>query len=577
MSSEVCPFCGKTYKRLKSHLPHCKAATSSKAPPAKHDVKVTQTTSSNRLATVLTKPTTEEEKSTQTPAVTSSSQSKKNKKVSLGSTQTPLQNVGASSSSQSSSRSTAAPLPPTKKQKQKLSEQIKAANARISTQSPSPSPTTSKPKKEIRHASKEAEKSERVSKGSLEEPTSTSGDMAPSLTQSVVDPLSDRVTAQIESKDSVKDNTQHTHLFTYTKPKGASTRKVSKAKKVGQDVPTTEDTSGSLDSKMKQGGVKTHEGDKVLEVIEEEFEDFSANEIFLKSGSGHQARITLNNVKEMLGRPNKTRTPSIMSQIVSANKDLSSKVRPESHPSPVPVPSGNQEDVDRLMVTSETLSKQLPSTSSQHTELESVKRSSSKSKQTSLVPLQHDVSPQADAIPPTTPLPSANLFSQVNNVKSPPQTLSMNASLKPGQHRTGPPSVTPTLNWISSHHLFQLEPQNVRVENLRANDGSTMEKSQPGDRCQNTAANGAKGSLTQQRLGQVSLKDLPGWLVYKVPYCPSDAMKMMQRGWQWYYRKYIDVKKGGVGGVSMLLVGYCVLSYVWSYPHIKQDRWRKYH
>ncbi|KAG7262102.1 hypothetical protein CRUP_026311 [Coryphaenoides rupestris] len=49
------------------------------------------------------------------------------------------------------------------------------------------------------------------------------------------------------------------------------------------------------------------------------------------------------------------------------------------------------------------------------------------------------------------------------------------------------------------------------------------------------------------------------------------------RGWLWYHRKYINVKKGGVGGVSMLLVGYCVLSYAWKYPHIKWERWRKYH
>uniref|UniRef100_A0A3Q3QWN8 Uncharacterized protein n=1 Tax=Monopterus albus TaxID=43700 RepID=A0A3Q3QWN8_MONAL len=42
-------------------------------------------------------------------------------------------------------------------------------------------------------------------------------------------------------------------------------------------------------------------------------------------------------------------------------------------------------------------------------------------------------------------------------------------------------------------------------------------------------------------------------------------------------QRYIDVKKGGVSGVGMLLAGYCVLSYIWSYPHIKRDRWRKYH
>uniref|UniRef100_A0A8C7QW42 ATP synthase subunit f, mitochondrial n=1 Tax=Oncorhynchus mykiss TaxID=8022 RepID=A0A8C7QW42_ONCMY len=40
---------------------------------------------------------------------------------------------------------------------------------------------------------------------------------------------------------------------------------------------------------------------------------------------------------------------------------------------------------------------------------------------------------------------------------------------------------------------------------------------------------------------------------------------------------YIDVRKDGLGGVAMLLAGYCILSYTCSYPHIKHDRWRKYH
>ena len=48
--------------------------------------------------------------------------------------------------------------------------------------------------------------------------------------------------------------------------------------------------------------------------------------------------------------------------------------------------------------------------------------------------------------------------------------------------------------------------------------------------------------------------------------CPSAGVP----GWRWYYRRYIDVRKGGIGGVSMLLAGYCVLSYVWSYPHISK-------
>ncbi|XP_044274911.1 uncharacterized protein C17orf80 homolog isoform X2 [Varanus komodoensis] len=59
-----------------------------------------------------------------------------------------------------------------------------------------------------------------------------------------------------------------------------------------------------------------------------------------------------------------------------------------------------------------------------------------------------------------------------------------------------------------------------------------------------------------------------------VPCLPCDS----HQAWNRYYNKYINVKKGGVAGISMLLLlGYCVLSYTWSYKHIKHSRWRKYH
>uniref|UniRef100_A0A3Q3JN67 Uncharacterized protein n=1 Tax=Monopterus albus TaxID=43700 RepID=A0A3Q3JN67_MONAL len=44
-----------------------------------------------------------------------------------------------------------------------------------------------------------------------------------------------------------------------------------------------------------------------------------------------------------------------------------------------------------------------------------------------------------------------------------------------------------------------------------------------------------------------------------------------------YYNKYINVKKGGIGGIAMMVVGYMAISYRWEYDHIKHDRWRKYH
>lgn len=73
------------------------------------------------------------------------------------------------------------------------------------------------------------------------------------------------------------------------------------------------------------------------------------------------------------------------------------------------------------------------------------------------------------------------------------------------------------------------------------------------------------------------LKELPSWIATRAPRNPRNGVEALNSGWQWYYRRYIDVRKGGVGGVAMLLAGYCILGYTWHYPHIKHDRWRKYH
>ncbi|KAL7869317.1 hypothetical protein AOLI_G00133050 [Acnodon oligacanthus] len=87
----------------------------------------------------------------------------------------------------------------------------------------------------------------------------------------------------------------------------------------------------------------------------------------------------------------------------------------------------------------------------------------------------------------------------------------------------------------------------------------------------------SQGPVTEQRLGDVRLGELAAWLGTRAPKSPREAVNMLSRGWQWYYRKYIDVQKGGIGGITMLIAGYCVLSYIWSYPHLKKEHWRKYH
>lgn len=37
-----------------------------------------------------------------------------------------------------------------------------------------------------------------------------------------------------------------------------------------------------------------------------------------------------------------------------------------------------------------------------------------------------------------------------------------------------------------------------------------------------------------------------------------------------YYNKYINVKKGGIGGIAMLLTGYIAMSYLWEYDHLSK-------
>ncbi|XP_051771457.1 uncharacterized protein si:dkey-21c1.4 isoform X2 [Ctenopharyngodon idella] len=91
------------------------------------------------------------------------------------------------------------------------------------------------------------------------------------------------------------------------------------------------------------------------------------------------------------------------------------------------------------------------------------------------------------------------------------------------------------------------------------------------------ASSQSEAPLVQRKLGDVRLNELGVWLAARTPVSPGEIVTMLKQGWQWYYRKYIDVRRGGIGGISMLLTGYCVLCYIWSYPHLKKERWRKYH
>ncbi|KAM6245338.1 mitochondrial nucleoid-associated protein 1 isoform 2-T2 [Porphyrio hochstetteri] len=87
---------------------------------------------------------------------------------------------------------------------------------------------------------------------------------------------------------------------------------------------------------------------------------------------------------------------------------------------------------------------------------------------------------------------------------------------------------------------------------------------------------GQRGPLSERQLMDVRLGELPAWLA-TCDFSPQGLLGGVQKAWSSYYNKYINVRKGGPAGISMLLAGYCLLSYGWNYQHIKHHRWRKYH
>ncbi|XP_005289114.1 ATP synthase subunit f, mitochondrial [Chrysemys picta bellii] len=82
--------------------------------------------------------------------------------------------------------------------------------------------------------------------------------------------------------------------------------------------------------------------------------------------------------------------------------------------------------------------------------------------------------------------------------------------------------------------------------------------------------------LKDTRLLDVKLGQLPSWIAMR-DFTPSGLTGAVRRGYVRYLNKYISVKKGGIGGISMVLFGYVVVSYIWNYHHLKHERWRKYH
>ncbi|XP_059204815.1 ATP synthase subunit f, mitochondrial [Centropristis striata] len=82
--------------------------------------------------------------------------------------------------------------------------------------------------------------------------------------------------------------------------------------------------------------------------------------------------------------------------------------------------------------------------------------------------------------------------------------------------------------------------------------------------------------VADKRLMDVKVNELGSWLSGR-DFTPNGIIAAIRRGHDRYYNRYFNVKKGGIGGLAMVVVAYVGLSYLWEYDHIKHDRWRKYH
>lgn len=279
----MCPFCGKTYKRLKSHLPHCKAAS---PPPISHEA--AQRSAQHQLS----------HKSS--PQKLAGPQSKKSRTASAAGPQTaasaPPQLAGPASLPSSA-----------RMKKQKLSEQIKAALVPPSTEPQPPRPTTSKAKQKTVQGLLEAvgPQVRAPAKGARSAPE------GPSPAQHV---------AKLGTvSDAPRPASQP------TSNRGSSEKQATPAVSVTQNFRTNENI------------VKPRVRKTDLATTEREIGDLSVN---MDSGNGPQSKIILQDVKAMLGRDRNSLKPSKPSILVQIHSSGAS--RASSPPSQAPPATGNQ-------------------------------------------------------------------------------------------------------------------------------------------------------------------------------------------------------------------------------------------
>ncbi|XP_040600789.1 ATP synthase subunit f, mitochondrial-like [Mesocricetus auratus] len=83
-------------------------------------------------------------------------------------------------------------------------------------------------------------------------------------------------------------------------------------------------------------------------------------------------------------------------------------------------------------------------------------------------------------------------------------------------------------------------------------------------------------SLKGKKLMEVKLGELPSWILMQNS-TPRGTVGAFQRGYDRYYNKCINVWKGSILGINMVLAAYVVFSYCLSYQELNHEQQGKFY
>ncbi|XP_012368213.1 ATP synthase subunit f, mitochondrial-like [Octodon degus] len=82
--------------------------------------------------------------------------------------------------------------------------------------------------------------------------------------------------------------------------------------------------------------------------------------------------------------------------------------------------------------------------------------------------------------------------------------------------------------------------------------------------------------LKEKRLLDVKVRELPSCILMW-DFSPTGIAGAFQRSYNRYYNKFINVNKGSIVGLQMVLAAYVLFNYCFSYKELKHEQQHKYH